>query len=373
MIKELFDLKPAIYAREDELEMLSKLANDEGVKYIIYGAGQGGEFVLSWVKRVYDMVPDFIVDKNPCRESIDGVEVISSEKFKNLKFKRCFVIVSICMYHDNIETRREIDGVIRIAGETDAQYIIYDSYYILQPYNLYWYHWVKKHTKSFEEILHMLSDNISKETMIHYLRTIILGERYSGITFPEKYKYWGIDSEEKRLFRLLKDEVLLNAGAAIGDTVFQFLKCTDYFKKIIAVEASESKYKKLEINIGMLDKDILKKIRADNIFLGKGKNTIDNLYKNEKISLINMDIEGAELLVLKSAANTIRKDRPVLSICVYHKVEDLIEIPLWINSIVENYIFALRKYPSSWYGYREQILQQNELVLYAIPKERYIM
>lgn len=105
--------------------------------------------------------------------------------------------------------------------------------------------------------------------------------------------------------------------------------------------------------------------------MGKEENTIDNLYKDEKITLINMDIEGAELSVLKSAINTIQNDRPILSICVYHKVEDLIEIPNWIKDNTKDYVFELRKYPSSWYGYREQILQQNELVLYAIPREKY--
>ena len=76
--------------------------------------------------------------------------------------------------------------------------------------------------------------------------------------------------------------------------------------------------------------DVLEKIQADNYFLGRDGKTIDNLYADEDISLINMDIEGAELSVLKTAVNIIRKNRPVLSICVYHKAEDLVEIPAWI-------------------------------------------
>ena len=106
--------------------------------------------------------------------------------------------------------------------------------------------------------------------------------------------------------------------------------------------------------------------------MGTDDKTIDHLYKNEKISLINMDIEGAELSVLKTAINTIQDKRPVLSICAYHKAEDLIDIPFWIKSNVEDYVFALRRYPSVWWNYQSQILQRIELVLYAIPQERYI-
>lgn len=208
--------------------------------------------------------------------------------------------------------------------------------------------------------------------MIHYLRVIILGERYSGITFPERYKYWGIDSEEKQLFYLSKDEVLLNIGAARGDTVYQYLRCQNPYKKIIAVEASKEVYGLLKKNIEFLKEDIKQKIQIDHYFLGEGDNTIDNLYAEENISLINMDIEGAELAVLKTGVKTIQKRRPVLSICIYHKKEDLIEIPTWITANVDDYIFILRKYPSCWHESRAQVLQQTELVLYAIPRERYI-
>lgn len=372
MIRELFELTPAIYGIADEIEMLPQLRANGGANFVIYGAGQGGEFVLSWVKRVYSLMPDFIVDKNPKVESIDGVRVISTEEYKKLRLKKCFVIISICKYHDDMTEREEIDRVIKEAQGTEAQYIVYDSYPILQPYDLYWFHYVKTNIALFEKTLDWLLSSLSKETMIYFLRTIILGERYSGITFPEKYKYWGIDSEEKRLFEISKEEVLLNAGAAKGDTIYQFLKHTDCFKKIIAVEASETEYKKLKHNIDMLDKNTLEKIQADNVFLGEEYCRIDDLYGNEGISLINMDIEGAELSALKSALHTIQRNRPVLSICVYHKVEDLIVIPTWIRSVVDDYVFALRKYPSSWYTYIPQILQQNEVVLYAIPKERYI-
>lgn len=372
MIKELFELKPEIYATADEMEMLSVLKNN-GINCIIYGAGQAGIFLVSWIKRRYGFKPDLIVDRKPTDDNIDGVKIISIKDFENLKLKKAIIVISVNKYHSDKETKEEIDRVIReIEYKTNANYIVYDSYNIFLPYNLDWFHYVKRNIELFERTYNWLIDDLSKDTMIYYLRTIILGERYSGVTFPEKYKYWGIDNKKKKMFVLSNEEVLLNAGAARGDTIYQYLKCNNLYAKIIGIEASRSEYEKLQKNINILDKEVLKKIRLDNVFLGEGDFTIDNLYRNENISLINMDIEGAELSALKSGINTIQNKRPILAICAYHKIEDLIEIPFWIKSVVDNYVFTLRKYPSSWYGFREQILQQNELVLYAIPKERYI-
>ena len=281
--------------------------------------------------------------------------------------------MNIYKYHNDKKLRTEIDQLINDVGvENGANYIVYDAFNIIEPYNLSWYYYVKDNVELFEKTYNLLSDSISQKTMLYYLRTIILGERYRGITFPEEYKYWGIDTARKKLFELSDDEILLNVGAARGDTIYQYLRCNNPFKKIIGVEASQKEYEKLRQNISLLEKYISTKIQLDHFLMGTDDKTIDHLYENEKISLICMDIEGAELSVLKSAVNTIRNRRPVLSICAYHKAEDLIDIPLWIKSNVEGYVFALRKYPSVWWNYQSQILQRIELVLYAIPQERYI-
>lgn len=57
----------------------------------------------------------------------------------------------------------------------------------------------------------------------------------------------------------------------------------------------------------------------------------------EKVDIIKMDIEGAEMKALEGAVETIRKFKPVLAICAYHKPGDIFEIPLFIKSIVPEY------------------------------------
>jgi len=69
-----------------------------------------------------------------------------------------------------------------------------------------------------------------------------------------------------------------------------------------------------------------------------------------------MDIEGAELQGLKGAKNIIVKNRPKLAICIYHKPEDILEIPLYLQSIVPDYKFYIRHYSN----------HDIETVLYAV-------
>ena len=87
----------------------------------------------------------------------------------------------------------------------------------------------------------------------------------------------------------------------------------------------------------------------------------------ERISFISADIEGEELSLLKSMKHIIEKDRHVIAVCMYHKREDFVEIPLYIRGIVDDYEFILRKYESD--SYRD-VLNCWEVVLYAIPTEK---
>lgn len=64
----------------------------------------------------------------------------------------------------------------------------------------------------------------------------------------------------------------------------------------------------------------------------------NNIYK---VDFIKMDIEGSELAALKGAENVIKTYHPKLAISIYHKLEDLDEIPKFIKKIAPDYKFYL--------------------------------
>lgn len=69
---------------------------------------------------------------------------------------------------------------------------------------------------------------------------------------------------------------------------------------------------------------------------------------------IKMDIEGSELAALKGAKHLIEQKRPYLAICLYHRKNDYIEIPLYLKKSLISYDFYLRG------GYHT--------ILWAIPR-----
>ena len=73
-----------------------------------------------------------------------------------------------------------------------------------------------------------------------------------------------------------------------------------------------------------------------------------------------MDVEGAELEALKGARNLIERDKPKLAICLYHKDDDIWEIPYYIKKLVPEYKLYIRHYSN----------YQCETVLYAVCGEQ---
>ena len=78
--------------------------------------------------------------------------------------------------------------------------------------------------------------------------------------------------------------------------------------------------------------------------------------EEEQVTFIKMDIEGSELEALKGACRTIQRCRPKLAISLYHKPEDMTEIPLYIQSLVPGYKFYVRHHSNCY----------SETVFYAI-------
>lgn len=77
---------------------------------------------------------------------------------------------------------------------------------------------------------------------------------------------------------------------------------------------------------------------------------------SEPVTFIKMDIEGAELEALKGSREILKRYRPRLAVSLYHKKEDLVEIPAYIKELVPEYKLYIRHYSNAGV----------ETVLYAV-------
>ncbi|MDR1159371.1 MAG: FkbM family methyltransferase, partial [Syntrophomonadaceae bacterium] len=160
--------------------------------------------------------------------------------------------------------------------------------------------------------------------------------------------------------------VFVVCGADDGDTIAEFVRRTKgIYCSVYAFEMDEQNADSLEKNtckfenVFTVRQGCYNKNGTVNFSSGQGFNSninengeevakvcrLDDFMKDKaQPTFIKMDIEGAELSALQGAEFIIRNYKPLLAICVYHKPDDIWEIPLYIKSLCPEYKFYMRSY-----------------------------
>lgn len=244
---------------------------------------------------------------------------------------------------------------------------------------------------------------LKSETLTHHLKDLIwLYEKlndyrskkllYAILNNWYQYDFATLDGSHEKNYPhyfdldLLKckDEVFVDLGAYIGDTILDFVHTygEDSYQKIYAYEISDDTVKFLKQNTSHLSNiEIQQKAIIDEngkMYIGKncvdasantvevsGTEKVETTYLDydiqEPITMIKMDIEGSEQKALLGAKKHIQNDHPKLMISVYHNLVDIWKIPSMIEQMCPNtYQFDLRSHGGSIFP--------TEIVLIAIPK-----
>jgi FkbM family methyltransferase len=195
------------------------------------------------------------------------------------------------------------------------------------------------------------------------------------------YRRNGIDISAKQ------DDVVIDGGACWGDTSLYFSALAGESGKVFAFEFVPENRNIIAANAGLnpsfanniciVPHPLWEKSNEIVKFSARGPSTsmmreisgmissevttisIDDFVAAEnhcRVDFIKMDIEGAELSALKGAEKSLRKWKPRLAISLYHKPEDLFEIPLYLNSLNLGYRFYLDHFT----------IYKEETVLFAI-------
>jgi FkbM family methyltransferase len=180
-------------------------------------------------------------------------------------------------------------------------------------------------------------------------------------------------------------EVFVDCGAFSGDTIEAFMAARgDRFELIVAVEPDAVNCRALQNRIDDWSRSGSGPIRVEPVAAGSRRGTLrfettgtagssvgsgvdtvavaplDEILADCTPTYIKFDVEGAEHDGLLGASGTIRTNMPVLAVCLYHKPEDLWDLPLLIRSLGPDYRMYLRRYCD----------ERWETVCYAVPPDR---
>lgn len=323
---------------------------------VIYGAGWVGEAIYTYLKKNNINIYGFAVDRGflPENKSLDGLTIFDMDEL--LKTARYNVILAFVdrpankieqlESHANVNKCYQIDFVGKNAAGWDGQ--MYDSF-------------LNENEAILTRLREDLSDKASKQALDEFIH-----QRNTGVFCkPYSHKPEYFDDE---IILLSEDEVFVDCGAYDGDSILAFCdalkeKGISGYKKIYAFEADEGNAHKLRKNLSRLEnvqlivKGVYDKVctlhfsesgTMGSMVADEGSRieatTIDETIGDEEVTFIKMDIEGCELKGLRGAEKTIKRWKPKLAICVYHRVEDLVTIPQYIQSLRPDYKLFFRNY-----------------------------
>lgn len=189
--------------------------------------------------------------------------------------------------------------------------------------------------------------------------------------------------------RLSDDEALVDCGAFDGDSIRMFLDRTSgAFQRIYAFEPDPKNRVGLDAYLSSLPGAARERISvfpfgvgdvngpvsfdgsgtAGSHILSSGGTDIvecrrlDDILDGLPVTMVKMDIEGAEPGALHGATETIRRSRPILAVCAYHKCEHLWTLPVIMSAALPDYQILLRRYAEECW----------ETVYYAVAPERVV-
>ncbi|MBW8015682.1 MAG: FkbM family methyltransferase [Planctomycetes bacterium] len=239
------------------------------------------------------------------------------------------------------------------------------------------------------------------------MRKSLLFEQFKLQTLPgivQKYKLpngginpylffnkYCLDEVQADISARIDGKTIIDGGAFVGDSAVLF--CDNYApKNILAFEPARASFamlKQVIENAGLTDKvvpifkglgnkpDLMPLLNtgedainagatfftSSDLLLKAGENveisTIDAEVSagDYEVGLIKLDIEGFEKKAIEGALETIKRDKPVLVISLYHNPVDFFEIKPLLESLELDYKFMVRR--------AEAIIPLGDIILIA--------
>ena len=344
---------------------------------VCYGAGSKGLQTLELLKKKGINV-DYFVDsyRDKWGTKWGGIETVGYEEIRKLK-RYCIVITTV------YSTALEIEENLRKKGEQNP------IFFCANPFKSEVRFLTRQEAMSEDGVnktLEILHDEKSKKIWVDFINWKITGCH----SYTTKYTEGGwLEFFDSNVVPYKEDYTYIDIGAYTGDTILRFLAfCHGKFKKILAFEPDETNYVRLLsfVNDGRLpvekvdmiksglwseEKDLSfysagdgDKYESSNFFNDTslilpaerketGHSSADNILHVKKLDqfddlisgnvLMKIDALSSEHEILVGAAETIRKNKPVIVMELGTRYDRLFETVPFLRSLNKDYLFYVRQ------------------------------
>lgn len=289
----------------DNIDVMDKLRKDiepfikEGRKLILDGAGYYGKSIKMTLK---DIKFECFSDRNSQENLVMGIPVFSRNDAVE-KYPDALFIVDSMVYAGPIKAELKQLGVEHILD--------FGSY--LGKYG-------KALDNQYYDVFRFSGDEVIADVGCFDCESILQYFNYANREYKKIYSF----EPEPKQYLTCKD--IIEEGHYSDWDIYNYGVYDNNSKLYFSSNSSSTKISK----DGDIEVDVIK---------------LDDFFKtHEEPTFIKMNIEGAELAALRGCADTIREYKPKLAICVYHKPEDIFEIPEFILSLNSDYKMWLRHY-----------------------------
>lgn len=357
-----FDKTAEEIRSQSDLKAFREICVKQEKKLVLFGAGDCGHVVFQMLHNANIEVLCFCDNKTDGRTDTEtGLKIAALD---DLLDKAKDLMILICVV--NKEACQSIYGQLLGKGIARNQIRVMTEYYDRLSDTYF-----ETNLENYKKAYGLLEDDRSRQIYLARMKKVFLMTSISEIVSPSQDEYF----DEKVI--LSDHEVFVDCGGFDGSTSVRFIeRCRGCYSNIIIFEPERCKKSMIEENMGKnhyelylagvwsqsarLNFDALT-TNASHISETDSGYQIDVVALDETIyeknpTFIKMDIEGAEQEALKGCRRIIKEYKPKLAVCIYHKPEDLYEIPSLIKRLNPEYKLYVRQYSDSRY----------ETVLYAL-------
>jgi FkbM family methyltransferase len=330
---------------------------------VIFGAGTNGKQVVNHFVNAKAKFCGFCDNykTNITGTPYDSLPIISPSRLAR-DYDDAIIIVAVNTLFNDIIYKQVLD----MGFSADNIFRRYSGYALRDIQD------IMRHYDGYEWAYGFFQDDKSKQIVLDRIRAYLFYHEMRHE--PETEQYF-----DKNI-RFGDSEVFVDGGCYDGATTLEFIRrVKGQFAQGICFEPASEMFAKMSeklagyqnvkiVNKGLYDRETVLHFTTDASSSrvddnGEDSIAVTSLDEYFKVyadgllpTFIKMDIEGSEKAALIGAEGVIRAAHPKLAICVYHKPEDIYELPKIISDYGGYDSFFLRHY----------CVNNNETVMYAI-------